>query len=64
VLRETREETSLELRPDQLVGDGALLRPSAPEREQGIPVDWVGREQLFSGPFGEYNRNFFRALGL
>jgi 8-oxo-dGTP pyrophosphatase MutT (NUDIX family) len=34
------------------------------EVEAGIGVGWVSKAQLFAGPFGDYNRAFFDALGL
>jgi len=32
--------------------------------EEGLVVKWVTWQELFDGPFGEYNRRFYKSLNL
>ncbi len=32
--------------------------------DEPVAIDWVKSDVLFSGPFGEYNRALFEALGI
>jgi 8-oxo-dGTP pyrophosphatase MutT (NUDIX family) len=72
VVRETLEETGLDVEivahifdryDDNFIGKTYLCKMKDPDAKiftnEPVRVDWVEWQELFDGPFGEYNKNLY-----